>query len=394
MNTTLKTKFSFIAATITMTVLCIANSSSVPFFATYQSLYSISNSILSMSTVVYFGGNVIGLLFLTRLSNYLGRRPVIISIILLGILGCLSFVFVDSGILLLFGRLLQGLSSGMAAGSILTYIIETAPENSNLGVIVSTNISLIGFSIGALNSGIVVDNMPHMITDVFLVIIVLFIISMFLILFSKETVKHKKGVLSSLKPEIKVPNNIRRFIPLSIIIFVSTYALTGFYQTFSSSLALLEFGTSSKFLAAVIYASLIAPQIIGGMFIDRFSIRDAQRIGLIGFTVSVVFINITLIEKWLVLFIVFNIISSLFFGLCFTSCMNNLVNRTSSDDMSGVLATVYIITDGGTAVVNLLISGIVHYTSIINISLGYLVVLIIACIVAVRMSGKISYAYD
>ncbi|WP_455644646.1 MFS transporter [Methanosphaera sp.] len=347
-----------------------------------------------MSTFIYFTGNVISLLFFARLSNYLGRKPVIITTIIFAIIGCISFVYVNGSNLFLIGRFLQGLSCGMSAGCIQTFILDTAPPNSNLGVIMSTNIPLIGFSIGALNSASIVDNNPSLISNIFILIIILLLICIFGILVSQETITRKSGVLSSIKPEVKVPNNIIRFIPISIIIFVSTYTISGFYQSFSSSMALLNFGFNSKLIAAVIYTSIIAPQIIGSTLINRLSIKDAQRYGIIGFTIALIFVNIALIKSYFTLFLTCNIIASLFCGLCFTSCMNNIVYRTKKEDMAGVLATTYIITDGGTALTNLLISGLVIHTTVSNVALIYLGFVIIACILTFILTGKINYDFD
>ena len=381
---------SFIAATLSMLMLCLASTAAIPFFATYQSLYNISNSILSLSTVLYFLGNVLSLIFLSRISNYLGRKPTLLLILFIGILGCGSFIFVNNGILLLIGRLLQGFSCGMAAGSILTYILETAPSN-NVGIITTSNISQIGFSIGALISGAIVDINPYMRNTVFSMIILMFVFSMILIIFSKETIKHKKGVLRSIKPEVKITEDIKRFIPLSIILLISIYSITGFYQSFSSSISLLEFHNSSKFLAAIIYASIVGPQIIGSTFISRFTIKESQRYGILGFTLSMILVNVALFNKWLILFILFNIIASLFFGLTFTATMDNLIQRTSHLDMPGVLSTAYIITDGGTALVNLIISVVISYTSLINVSLLYLLFIIISCILTFKITNKLKY---
>ena len=70
--------------------------------------------------------------------------------------------------------------------------------------------------------------------------------------------------------------------------------------------------------------------------------------------------------------------------------MNNLVEKTSQEDMAGVLSTSYLITDGGTALVNMMISIIITYTTLINVSLLYLVFVIISCILTLKLSKNLS----
>lgn len=389
-NENTRMKIGFIVASITITVLFIASSTAIPFYASYQTLYNIPNNIISFSTVVYFIGNVFSLIFLSKISNYLGRKPTIRITLILSILGCLSFIYVNNGQLLLLGRLLQGICCGMTAGSIQAYIIDTSPENSNIGVIIATNMPLIGFSIGAINSGVIVDYNPSLISTVFLPIILILIICIILISLGKETVTPKKGVIKSIKPEISIPHNIRKYIPITIIATISTYSITGFYQSFSSIMSLMQFGTNSKLIAAIVYANIMAPQILGSSLINHFGNKKGQKYGIIGFTACLVIINISLIMSWIIPFIISSILTAIFCGLTFTATMNNLVEKTSQEDMAGVLSTSYLITDGGTALVNMMISIIITYTTLINVSLLYLVFVIISCILTLKLSKNLS----
>lgn len=383
---------SFVIATLCMIALSMACSSPIPFFATFQGMYQISDSILSFSTVLYFIGNVCGLIFLSRISNYIGRRPTILITLTIIITGCISFYLLDNVFLLLLGRFLLGLGCGMSAGSIQSYILDTANPESNLGVIVSTNIPLIGFSIGSLISAFIVDLYPNMIKSVFLLLILFIIICMFLLSSAEETIIPKNGVLSSLKPEILVPSSIKVFIPLSMILLISTYSMTGFFQTFSSTMALMQFSDSTKILAALIYISLIAPQILGSFLISKINTKDAQCYGLIAFTLLMILVTIALAYRNLYLFIMFTVLASLSCGVCFTSCINNLVSRITQQQRSGTLSAIYIITDGGTAIVNMIVSFSVHYLSYLYVLYMYIMILILSSIIVFRIANRLSFS--
>lgn len=385
-------KITFIIVSLAMMVLCITCSTPIPFYSEYQSMFNISTSILSFSTVFYFAGNVTSLLFFSRVSNYVGRKITSIITLTLAIIGCLSFFIVNNDVLL-FGRLLQGLSCGMSAGCLQTYILDTGLENSNIGIIISTNIPLIGFSIGSLTSGTIVECYPFMIRNIFLLLALMLIIFILLISLCKETVSYKKGVLTSLKPELKFPKNIRCFLPLACIILVSTYSITGFYQTFSSTMA-FEFGFSSKIIAAIIYSSLIFPQLFGSTVMNRIGVKDAQYYGYIGFAVAMFLITFSLFNHMLLLFIISNIVASLFCGMCFTACMNNLMSRTSKTDRAGVLASIYVITDGGTAVVNLMVSVLLSFFTFYEIVLGYLLMVVVSLIFVVILIRRLNFDYS
>ena len=65
----------------------------------------------------------------------------------------------------------------------------------------------------------------------------------------------KKGIISSLKPEIKIPNNIKSYLPVATFIFISTWVVCGLYQGFSPTIALKQFNISNHIISAIIFSS-------------------------------------------------------------------------------------------------------------------------------------------
>lgn len=373
-----KIKYSFIISCIALTLMGLSSSIPIPFYSTYQSLYNIMDSVLSISTFFYFIGDVIGLIFLARLSDYFGRKPIMELTLITALFGSIVFIFINGSSLLVLGRLIQGISCGISVSSIQTYVLDVSPKNSHLGIILSANLPTFGFAIGSLFSGLFVDIYDYMFSWVFFIVIIMFLISIVLVFFCEETVGYKKFSLSYLKPKISIPNNIRPFILISIVLFISTYTLNGFYLTFSSSISLFYFNYSSKLVAAIVYTSVLIPQIFGSVLINRLGSRKGILYGLLIFAFSMIFVNISIIKNYFGLFLVFNVIAALFCGLCFTATMNNLLDKTSISNRAGVMATIYLMTDGGCALSNIIISSNVDYIGLVNVLLIYNLFLFIA----------------
>jgi MFS family permease len=388
----LKRKIGFIGASITMILIYAASSSPIPLYAMYQSMFGITKNILSMSAVFYFLGTVISLLMFGRLSDYLGRHKTILITIILAILGCFSFIIINNSTIFLIGRLLQGLSCGLASSCVAAYIVDTASEDkSSLGAIVTSSATMIGLSIGVFGGSALVEINPNLISTIFIIWILTFIVSIVLIFSGKETVKPKKGALKSMKPQIKIPTNIKRFIPIAAAIFIGTWAVGGFYQAFSATMSIEQFGVSNKLLGAAIFASLMAPQIVGSSLVDKFKSFNGERVGMIGFTISMVLIIICLKYSLVVPFLIFNIISAMFIGLSFTSIMNAMLENTSQTDRAGVLSTIYLISYGGTAIVNFTVGQIANNIPLLTIAIGYCIFVIITCIITLIGTFKVPY---
>lgn len=388
----LKRKIGFIGASITMILIYAASSSPIPLYAMYQSMFGITKNILSMSAVFYFIGTVISLLMFGRLSDYIGRHKTILITIILAILGCFNFIIINNATIFLIGRLLQGLSCGLASSCVAAYIVDTASDDkSSLGAIVTSSATMIGLSIGVFGGSALVELNPNLISTIFVIWILTFIICALLIFSGKETVKPKKGAFKSMKPQIKVPTNIKRFIPIAAAIFIGTWAVGGFYQAFSATMSIEQFGVSNKLLGVAIFASLMAPQIVGSSLVDKFKSFNGERVGMVGFAISMVLIIVSLKYSLVVPFLIFNIISAMFIGLSFTSIMNAMLERTSQTDRAGVLSTIYLISYGGTAIVNLVVGQIANNIPLLTIAIGYCCFVIITCVITLIGTFKISY---
>lgn len=384
-------KYSFIISVISLTVVALCSSLPVPFYHTYQTLYNLNDSTLSIATFFYFTGDVITLLFLPRLSNYLGRKPVMVITLLFGLFSLVLFLLINNGFLLVFARLIQGIYCGISVSSIQTYVLDVSPKNSHLGIVLSANLPTVGFSLGSLLSGLIVDIDSSMMSSVFVFGIILFTVCIILTLFTEETINPKKLNWNVFKPRLVVTDNIRPFILISLLLFIATYALNGFYQTFSSSISFRYFHYSEKFMASVIYTSILIPQVFGGALINRFSIKNSMIYGILGFGISMVLVNIAMIDSCFEMFLIFNIVGAFFCGLCFTATMENILGRCSIIERSGVYALIYIMVDGGAALSNFLISLYVDFIGLINVSVLYSIFLLIIFVLLLFLSRNLDF---
>ena len=69
----------FIGAFISFAVIYGASSAPIPLYSMYIEEIGLTNGQLSMSSALYFIGTVVSLLTFARLSNHLGRKPLVIA---------------------------------------------------------------------------------------------------------------------------------------------------------------------------------------------------------------------------------------------------------------------------------------------------------------------------
>ena len=364
-----KKQIGFIASIIVMIVVYGASSSPIPMYSNFQSALGISKASLSLTAVTYFLGTVISLLFFGRVSNYIGRRKTILITIFLAIIGCLSFIYINSFNVFLVARLVQGISCGLASSCVAAYMVDTTPnESSTLSAIVTSGCTMIGLTFGSFSSAVL---MNLSLNTVFVLIIILLVISAILIVLGEETVEVHDGVLSSIKPYVEFPSEIRYLLIPASAIFVGTWAVGGFYQAFSSTIAVDQFGVKNAILAAAIFSSLMAPQILGNTLIKYISNVKAQRWGMVLFSVSMILIVVSFEYKLVGLFLILSILAAIFIGISFASTMEIILSKIKQSQRAGVLSTIYLISYGGPAIINLIVGQIGNAYTLIEITVGY-----------------------
>jgi len=99
-----------------------------PLYTTYQKAFHFSQIMLTVIYAVYVVGTVATMFFLGRLSDQVGRRPVVLISLGIAAGGALLFVFAQSTWWLFPARILSGLGIALVSGAATAWITESEPE--------------------------------------------------------------------------------------------------------------------------------------------------------------------------------------------------------------------------------------------------------------------------
>lgn len=384
--------FGFAAASLTFCAVFVASGAPIPFYNTYATVLGLNKGVLSLATVVYFAGTVISLLFLPRLTNYWGRKRAIYLTLLLALAGCFLFAGINSGWQLLAARFMQGLSCGLASSTVAAFIIDNEPARyKGLAAVIIGSAPNIGLPVGALGSGIF-NFFSDKTAIVFMLVAALLVICGALIASCRETVAGlRHGALKSLIPQIKITPRVKKLLPASACAFAGTWAVGGFYQSYSAVIGIQELGVQSTFAASLIFVSFIAPIVIGASITrgrDNFLV---QRYSMLLFFAAVAGVLLAMRLHSLFLFLAFNVLAGIADGAAFTSSMAGILEGTGLNERAGVLSLIYIVAYGGAALPNFLISRIAQYYTLYQLTAGYAVFTLIMFVMVVLTARRSYY---
>ena len=349
-----------------------AGSASIPLFATYRSQDGVTDSELSLVAVGYFVCAVCSLLLLGRLSDYLGRKPVSVAALLAAALGCAVLMGVEGFWPLFAGRALQGIAAGLASSALAAFVVDCAPARPAwLVPAITTAGATVGLSAGVFASGALVQYGPFPRQLPYAVLGGLLVLGTLAVATVPETVRRAGGALASLRPRVRMPGKARPYLPVASFVFISTWAVGGFFNAFGPSVAADYLGSSAPLIAAAVFASYMVPSVIGGPLSGRMQTATAQRLGMGVFAAAVTGLAIATGIGSAALFIGCGILGGAGMGLATNGSMASLLTQANALERAGLLSLIYAISYTGSALPALIVGQLSHVVSLLAITCGY-----------------------
>jgi MFS family permease len=135
-----------------------AASAPSPLYPLYQAEWGFSSMTLTAIYAVYAFGALAALLVTGRLPDHIGRRWVAIFGLLIELGAMLTFVAAQGVTDLFVARILQGIGTGVATGSISAWLLDLQPPaNPRLGGLVGGVALLAGLGLGVLAASLLVQ---------------------------------------------------------------------------------------------------------------------------------------------------------------------------------------------------------------------------------------------
>ena len=323
---------------VTLLSFLAASTAPTPLYHLYQEQMQFSAATLTLIFGVYALSLLVALLTVGSLSDYLGRKPVIFTAVVLNILAMLLFIHADSVTWLISARILQGFATGMATAVLGATLLDTDRER---GPLVNSVAPLTGMAIGGLGCGVLAEFAPAPLHLTYWLLLALFVMQALYVWRLPESVSRQAGVWASLRPTLHVPRQARstlwRVLPLN----TALWALGGFYASLAPSLVRTATGSTSNMIGGATVAALT---LTGALMIYRMRNRPAGKsllLGAIMMPAGVVMILLGVHSASLLLFFLGTLVAGCGFGSGFLGTLRSLVPLALPHERAGLVSTYY-----------------------------------------------------
>lgn len=335
----LNERTTLILHTATLMSFMAAASAPAPLYQIYQRLWHFSPVILTLIFATYAFLLLLSLVIVGSLSDFIGRRPVILLAISLQILSMGLFLFAADISMLFLARAIQGMATALAVSSVGAALLDLSKTT---GPIINSIAPMLGMALGAITACLVLQYSAIPLQHIFIILISIYTIELLLTFFSRESAIKRSGVLASLKPKIAVPS-AAKFALISISpINIALWMLSGFFLSLMPSLLAQAFHIQSAWLNGLTFCAMTLSGAIGILLLRQSASTFILRFGTISLILgtSILLVGINSIN--MPILFLGACIAGLGFGTSFMGAIRVVMPLARPEERAGLMATFYV----------------------------------------------------
>jgi MFS family permease len=325
-------------------LLLFAASAPSPLYIVYQARWHFSTITLTSVFAVYALVLLVALILAGSLSDHVGRRPVLLVALALELAGMALFGLAQGVAWLFAARVLQGIATGLATGTISAALIDLQPSGrSTRGALVGSVAPTVGLAVGALGSGLLVQYGPDPTHLVYWLLVTAFAFGLLAVLTMPEPVAGDAGWWRSLRPQVEVPPQVRAAFAALTPCIVAMWALSGLYLSLGPSLTSSLLHARNHVTGGLVIVALAGTAALASV-VGRGWRPERAMIG--GSIVLVLGVGMTLVAlqtESTALFLGGSALAGLGFGPAFSGGFRSLTARAPASRRAGLIAAIYVV---------------------------------------------------
>jgi MFS family permease len=324
--------------------LMIAASTPSPLYVVYQAKWHFPTSTLTVIFGVYAVALLASLLTVGGLSDFVGRRPVLIAA--LGLLTASMIVFAAAqGVAWLYvARIMQGLAAGAAIGTLSAGILELAPPGKiRLASLLNALIPSLGLGLGALIAGAFAEWAPDPTLSVYVVVAAALALLVALIGFAPESEPARSGALASLAPRVRIAAPVRGAFLRAAPALFAPWAQMGLTLSLLVSVTTVQFGVTNRFEAGLIVVAVCLAGTVSGFALRDVTPVRTTNLGATGLIVGTALTLLGLHANSLTVFVLGSAIGGLGLGASMSGSIRTLSALPAPEQRGEFFAGVYVV---------------------------------------------------
>jgi len=340
-------RYAFWVVGVAFIVLMASSAAPSPLYPVYQQSWGFSAITLTVIFAVYAVALLATLLTVGSLSDHIGRKPILITSLLLLVVSLVLFIVADSVPLLIAARVVQGIAAGAATGAMSAAVIDLQP-NTSTGPLLNSVAPSLGLAGGALGAGLLVQLAPAPEILVFVLLIVAALTLAVALLFVPETsvlrgFDSRRHLASTLLPRMSIPKSVRAPFLLIAPALFATWSLGGFHLSLGPSIVGGVFGIDNHIVGGLEIFALFASGAVAAAVVRNGFPRTVMMTGATVLAAGVALTLVSVQIESVAMYFVGAVIAGSGWGATFLGAMRTLGALVPAAQRGGVFATTFVI---------------------------------------------------
>jgi Major Facilitator Superfamily len=329
------TLFSFVAAML----LAASSSATTPLYHLYQQSMHLTPFWITLVFAIYVASLLAALLTVGSLSDYVGRRPVILAALLLNAAAMLLFAEARDVGQLILARTVQGLCVGTGTTALGAAILDT---NRARGPLLNSVTAFLGMTAGSLGAAALISLAPDPLHLIYEILFALTALMIALLWFMPESSSRKDGALASLRPHVSVPQQSRAILLTLTPANVAAWALGGLYLSLMPTVVATAMHVVSPWIGGVVVSTLMLTAAVVVAACRNWPARRLVLTGTSTLAVGVAASMAGIAQQQVAALLVGTMIAGAGFGVTFSGTLRALLPTAEPHQRAGLLSAFYL----------------------------------------------------
>ncbi|PPG30451.1 MFS transporter [Rathayibacter sp. AY2B9] len=326
-----------------------------PLYPLYQQLDGFPPFVITVVFAAYAVGVIVSLYLAGHVSDWLGRRRVLLIAVLVSAVSAVLFSLTTEVPGLIVARFVNGVSIGMLTATATAHLGELRArarpdENTIVAASISGAVNLGGLSLGPLLGGVFAEFLPDPLLLPHQVFLVALLVAGLALLLVPETVDVPETAPAYRPQRLSVPADTRRAFLLAAFGAFSAFSVLGLFTSLAPTFLVQTFQVRDHLLAGATSFAVFASAALGQLLLVKVGMRLQLSIAVAGCAVGLTAVAAGAIAPQLGVFLAGAVVSGFGVGLLFKGSVGTAVALADPARRGETLAVVFLVAYTGLAV--------------------------------------------
>ncbi|MFE5758266.1 MFS transporter [Streptomyces massasporeus] len=314
-----------------------------PLYPLYGEEFGFTPFTVTVVFAVYALGVVLGLLVFGRLSDQVGRRPVLVAATLLSVVAAVVFLLAQSVAAMLVARVVSGFSAALVTGAATASLTERLGQHSRVKpATLALFANMGGLACGTLIAGILADLAPSPLRTPWVVMLILAAIGTLGVLVNGESSAHRSGFSLQVQP-LHVPAEIRSDFLRSAMAAGAGFAVLGVLTAVTGLFLGTVLHESSHALTGLVVFIAFACTALGQLLVRTLKPATALPASCLGLIVAAGLIAAAMATRTMAPLLVGAAVNGLATGIAVGHGIGGITTRSAPQHRGASVSTFFAI---------------------------------------------------